>query len=82
MHQLHTEVVRHHDTLAAWLGSEAAPELLDTFHRAHHPDFVIVTVDGNRLDLPALMQGLRRTGPAGRPPPVAHRPRDGSRHIG
>ncbi|WP_350276781.1 hypothetical protein [Kribbella sp. HUAS MG21] len=41
MHQLHTEVVRHHDNLATWLGSEADPELLDAFHRAHHPDFTL-----------------------------------------
>ncbi|MET9311421.1 hypothetical protein ABZX12_06320 [Kribbella sp. NPDC003505] len=58
MNQLYAEVVRHHEHLASWLSGEAAPDVLDTFHGAHHPDFVLVAIDGARVDLPALMNAL------------------------
>ena len=60
MDQLYDEVVRHHDHLADWLGGAAGPELLETFTAAHHPDFILVTIDGDRLDLAALTTGLEK----------------------
>lgn len=60
MHQLYDEVVRHHDHLADWLSGAAGPELLETFTDAHHPDFTLITIDGDRLDLAALTNGLQK----------------------
>jgi hypothetical protein len=58
MDQLYAEVVKHHEDLANWLNGQAGPELLKTFESRHHPDFTLVTIDGDRLDLPALMTSL------------------------
>ncbi|NIK60194.1 hypothetical protein [Kribbella shirazensis] len=58
MNQLYAEVVRHHDHLANWLSGEATPDDLDRFHQAHHPDFILIAVDGTRTDLPTLMNAL------------------------
>ncbi|ADB32215.1 conserved hypothetical protein [Kribbella flavida DSM 17836] len=52
------EVVRHHEDLARWLGSEAEPGLLDTFRAMHRPEFSLVAIDGVRIDLPALAGAL------------------------
>lgn len=58
MKELLAEVEQHHDDLARWLGSEAEPALLDTIQAAHLPEFTLVTIDGDQLDLPALTQAL------------------------
>jgi hypothetical protein len=58
MDQLYAEVVHHHNDLATWLSGDGGPELLETFGNAHRPDFTLVTIDGDRLDLPDLMTSL------------------------
>ncbi|TWD83768.1 hypothetical protein FB561_4937 [Kribbella amoyensis] len=55
---LEAEVRRHHDDLAAWLGSEADPEVLATFEAMHRPEFSLVTIEGRTLDLPTLTRAL------------------------
>lgn len=52
------EVEQHHEDLASWLGSEAEPGLLESLQHAHRPDFTLVTLDGSKLTLPALMEAL------------------------
>ena len=51
-------VVRHHDDLAAWLGGQAGPEVLERFRAAHRPEFTLVTIDGVKLTLDELMGAL------------------------
>ncbi|MFI5734633.1 hypothetical protein ACIA49_31250 [Kribbella sp. NPDC051587] len=58
MDTLYDAVVRHHDTLAAWLSGQGGPELLDQFRTAHHPDFTLITVDGAKVTLDELIGGL------------------------
>jgi hypothetical protein len=55
---IEAEVIRHHEDLARWLGTEAEPGLLDTFHAMHRPEFSLIAIDGLRLDLHALMTAL------------------------
>lgn len=50
--------VRHHDDLAAWLGGQAGPEVLERFRAAHRPEFTLVTIDGVKLTLDELMGAL------------------------
>ncbi|WP_020388906.1 hypothetical protein [Kribbella catacumbae] len=52
------EVEQHHHDLARWLGSEAEPALLDALRIAHQPEFTLVTIDGESLARPALMDAL------------------------
>ncbi|MEU1117949.1 MULTISPECIES: hypothetical protein [unclassified Streptomyces] len=54
-------LVRHHHQLTAWLRDGDA-ESLDTFLRAHHDAFVLVTADGAILDLETLRGSLRSAG--------------------
>ncbi len=56
--QIEAEVVRHHQDLARWLGSEAEDSLLDTFRQMHSPEFSLVTTDGTQLDLAHLTKAL------------------------
>ncbi|ONI69472.1 hypothetical protein BWI15_23125 [Kribbella sp. ALI-6-A] len=56
--QIEAEVVRHHEDLARWLGSEAEDGLLDTFRQMHHPEFSLVATDGARVDLVGLSNAL------------------------
>jgi hypothetical protein len=56
--QIEAEVVRHHEDLARWLGSEAEDGLLDTFRQMHRPEFSLVAIDGARLDLATLSDAL------------------------
>ncbi|TDD50491.1 hypothetical protein E1263_31015 [Kribbella antibiotica] len=58
MDTLYDAVAHHHDTLAAWLGGQGGPEVLDHFRAAHHPDFALITIDGTKLALDDLMTAL------------------------
>ncbi len=58
MNTLYDAAVRHHDDLAAWLGGDAGPEVLERFRAAHRPEFTLITVDGVKLSLDELMGGL------------------------
>ncbi|GAB3821045.1 hypothetical protein [Kribbella italica] len=55
---IEAEIVRHHQDLARWLGTEAEPGLLDTFRQMHRPEFSLVAVDGTRLGLAELSDAL------------------------
>ena len=61
MNCLHRLMVSHHDHLADWL-SEGKPGSFQAFLDAHDPDFSLVTVPGELLDLAALRSGLSRGG--------------------
>jgi hypothetical protein len=64
--QTEAEVVRHHQDLARWLGSEAEDGLLDAFQQMHRPEFSLVTIDGARLGLAELgdaLAGARNAAP-------------------
>lgn len=52
------EVVRHHDELARWLGTEAPAGVLEILRAAHRPEFVLVGTDGARVDQDGLMTAL------------------------
>jgi hypothetical protein len=58
MDTLYDAVVRHHDILAAWLGGQGGPEVLEQFRTAHHPDFSLITIDGVKLTLDELLGAL------------------------
>ncbi|MFC0625269.1 hypothetical protein [Kribbella deserti] len=60
------EVEAHHETLTAWLGTEAETAVLDRFLAGQSPDFSLVDIEGRVLgltDLENLLSGARNAAP-------------------
>ncbi|WP_029767488.1 hypothetical protein [Haloglycomyces albus] len=58
LHSVSMEIEALHRDLAFWLGTEAAPEVLDRFLAAQHEDFSLVSVDGGVVSGPELAAQL------------------------
>ncbi|WP_378732276.1 hypothetical protein [Nocardia brasiliensis] len=54
------EVETVHALLATWLGTDAEPEVLESFAGTQHDTFSMVTTSGARLSRSELLSGLRR----------------------